>query len=107
MYGALETKIYITQTFEIAKQYREGAAFIILEFDNNFSTWGIRASIKTMSNKDFPTMFGGKDNNPEYKSLEDLLNAIKESSYYFSDRIIDFNQISGIKFHKSYFQGYQ
>ena len=102
MYGALETTKCITQTFETAKRYGEGAAFITLAFDDIFNTRGIRASIETISNEEFPAIFGGKDNNPEYKSLEDLLNTIKESSFHCSDGIIDFNQGSGIKFHKSY-----
>ena len=55
-----------------------------------------------MSNEEFPAIFGGKDNNLEYKSLEYLLNTIKESLYHCSDGIINFNQGSGIKFHKSY-----
>ena len=44
-----------------------------------------------MNNKQFSAIFGGKDNNPEYKSFKHLLNAIKESSYHCSDEIIDFN----------------
>ena len=37
MYGALETTKCITKTFEIAKRYGEGAAFIILAFDDIFN----------------------------------------------------------------------
>ena len=79
MYGALETTKCITQTFETAKRYGEGTVFITLAFDDIFNTRGIRASIETISNEEFPAIFGGKDNNPEYKSFKDLLNAIKES----------------------------
>ena len=60
MYGALEITKCITQTFEMAKWYGEGSAFITLAFDDIFNTWGIRAAIETISNEEFPAIFGGK-----------------------------------------------
>ena len=38
MYGALESTKCMTQTFETAKRYGEGAAFITLAFDDLFNT---------------------------------------------------------------------
>ena len=46
MYGALDSTKCITQIFETAKQYGEGAAFITLAFGDIFNTWGIRAAIE-------------------------------------------------------------
>ena len=56
MYGALESSKCLTQTFETAKRYGEGSAFITLAFDDIFNTRGIRASIKTISNEEFPAI---------------------------------------------------
>ena len=102
MYGALESTKCTTQTFETAKRYGEGAAFITLAFDNLFNTQGIRASIKTISNELFPAIFGGKNNNQEYKSLKDFLNIIKGNTYNCGDGMINFDQSNSMKYHKIY-----
>ena len=82
MYGALENTKCMTQTFEIAKRYGEGAVYIILTFDDLFNTQGIRAVTETISNKEFLAVFGGNDNIKEYKSLKEFLNIIQENSHY-------------------------
>lgn len=62
MYSILESLKYISQTFETAKRYSKGAAFITMEFYNIFNTQGIRYSIETVSNEDFPAIFRGNNN---------------------------------------------
>ena len=79
-----------------------GAAFITLAFDDLFNTRGIRAAIETISNEEFPAIFGGKENKPEYKSLKDFLNKIKENSHYCGDGMINFDQSYSMQYHKSY-----
>ena len=98
MYGALESSKCLTQTFETAKRYGEGAIFITLAFDDGFNTRGIRASIETIINEEFPAVFGGTDNIPEYKSIKDFMNKIKENSKYCGNGIIDFDEGSSIKY---------
>ena len=62
----------MTQTFEISKQYRENAKFITLIFDDPFITQGLRAAIETISNDEFPEVFGGNNNEQGYKSLKEF-----------------------------------
>lgn len=48
------------------------AIFIILTFDDIFNTWKIIASMKIISNKEFPANFRGKYNKLGYKIIKYL-----------------------------------